>query len=640
MGVKARKDGFRFGSPPSVKKLDIEKFKGVDFSNNPIQVDLSRSPDCVNMISDLTGFPVKRYGYRKVSEFPTGSVHGIYKLVTTGVKKFIVHHGNKLYEMDSLTATKKEIYTDMNNESSTGVQFNGKIYILDGKTFLVYGNFGTKESPKFECKKVSETAKIPKTIISRNPKGGGHTYEDVNMLSAKRTNSFLGTASDREYLLDFQKLDTEKVTAKVLKSDGTWKDLKEDTDFTVDREKGKVTFKVVPGKSPIDGRDNVEITGAKTNQEYLDKLNKCTIMAIYTYRTGDWLFLSGNAQYPNLDWHSNVNDATYFSDLSYQKVGQENSEIMSYMKVGTGLAIMKTDNDQDYTVYIRSADFTEKGNMIFPLTQGIVGVGAISKRATASLRDDSLFLAKDGVTAVATRDVLGERFAQNRSYYINQKLLREKDLKNAIAIEHDGCYYLAVNNHVYIADGRQGFKGYNPYAQNNESFQYEWYYWENVPVNCWFEDEKDLYFGTVDGKIYKFYNDNDSERNKYLDDDKPINAYWTTPFLDFGDITRYKTLKGLWVMLNPYLRSSCDIFYRAKGRTKKVKSAYLDIFSFENIDFERFSFNTDDTPLVVPTNAKEKKFMLIQFKIQNKESEPFGIYKMQTTYTINSKFKG
>ena len=41
MGVKARKDGFRFGSPPSVKKLDIEKFKGVDFSNNPVQVDLS-----------------------------------------------------------------------------------------------------------------------------------------------------------------------------------------------------------------------------------------------------------------------------------------------------------------------------------------------------------------------------------------------------------------------------------------------------------------------------------------------------------------------------------------------------------------------------------------------------------------------
>ena len=93
-------------------------------------------------------------------------------------------------------------------------------------------------------------------------------------------------------------------------------------------------------------------------------------------------------------------------------------------------------------------------------------------------------------------------------------------------------------------------------------------------------------------------------------------------------------------MLNPYLRSSCDIFYRAKGRVKKVKSAYLDIFSFENIDFERFSFNADDAPLVVPTNAKEKKFMLIQFKIQNKESEPFGIYKMQTTYTINSKFKG
>lgn len=639
MGVKARKEGFDFGSPPKINRLDIETFKGVDFSNNPVQVDLKRSPDSVNMISDLAGFPVKRYGYKVAMAFPETEVYGVFKLVEGGVKKIIVHAGTKIYETD-LKGYKKELYAEANLAFSTALQFEGKLYILDGKTFLVYGNFGTKAAPDFKVKKVSEIAKVPKTMISRNPEGGGTLYEEVNMLSAKRCNSFLGKADKKEYLLDFKPLDPQEVEVKVLEQNGAWKTMKENTDFTVDRAAGKVVFNSAPGESPVNGRDNIEITASKTNQEYMDKINGCTIMTIYSHGTGDWLFLSGNEKYPNLDWHSAVNEATYIGDLSYTRIGQESSAVMTYMKMGSSLAIIKTDNDQDYTSYIRSADLTGKGKTVFPIVQGIAGVGAISKRATASVRDDQLFLASDGVTALATRDVLGERYAQNRSYYVNQKLIREPHLENAVAVEHKGYYYLAINSNVYVADGRQGFKGYNPYAQGNESYQYEWYFWDNMPVSCWFEDGEDLYFGSLGGKVYKLFNENDTERDKFLDVDRPVKAHWYTPFIDFSDITRYKTLKGFWIMLNPYLRSSCDIYYRVKGQLKHIKRAYVDIFSFEDIDFTRFSFNTDDSPLVVATNAKEKKFMLIQFKIENKEREPFGFYKIQVTYTKNGKFKG
>lgn len=637
MGVKARKEGFAFGPPPSVRRLDMEKFKGVDFANNPVQVDLSRSPDCVNMISDLSGFPVKRYGYHKVKSLG-GTIYGIFKLITDHGKYILVHAGTNLHQFDDKWNGGTILTTEMNKAYSQGLQFRGKLYILDGKKFRVFGDFGSG----IALQEVSEVAKASKTSISRNPDGtGGTNFDDVNMLSAQRINSFLGKENEKKYVLNAKNLDSTLVKAKVLQTDGNWKEIKEKAGITVDRAKGEVTFSVAPGKSPVEGADNVEIYFYKKNQEYVDKINACTIMTIFTFGTGDWLFLSGNPKFPNLDWHSDVNDATFISDLSYSNIGQSNSSIVTYLKLGTSMAIIKTDNDQDYTAYIRNAELSE-GKTVFPIAQGIVGVGAISRRATASLRDDQLFLAKDGVTAIMTQNVTSEKFAQNRSYYINPKLLKEEGLENATAVEHDGYYYLAVNGHVYVADGRQGFKSYNQQAQNSESYQYEWYYWENVPVSCWFEDETDLYFGSDAGVIYRFHNDKSkiTEPNRFKDDQEDTKAHWSTPFLDFSDITRYKTLKGLWVMLNPYLRSSCDIYYRVKGHLKHVKKAFVDIFSFEDVDFTRFSFNTDDTPLIVATNRKEKKFMLIQFKVENHQNEPFGFYKIQATYTVNGKFKG
>ena len=71
-----------------------------------------------------------------------------------------------------------------------------------------------------------------------------------------------------------------------------------------------------------------------------------------------------------------------------------------------------------------------------------------------------------------------------------------------------------------------------------------------------------------------------------------------------------------------------------------VKQANADIFSFEDIDFERFTFNTDDAPMIVPTNRRLKKFMLVQFRFENDLAEPFGLYGFAGIYTVSSKYKG
>ena len=56
---------------PSVKRniFEINKFKGVDLSSAPAQIDIKRSPDAPNMIGDLLGKPVKRTGYKLVKNY-------------------------------------------------------------------------------------------------------------------------------------------------------------------------------------------------------------------------------------------------------------------------------------------------------------------------------------------------------------------------------------------------------------------------------------------------------------------------------------------------------------------------------------------------------------------------------------------
>ena len=45
--------------------------------------------------------------------------------------------------------------------------------------------------------------------------------------------------------------------------------------------------------------------------------------------------------------------------------------------------------------------------------------------------------------------------------------------------------------------------------------------------------------------------------------------------------------------------------------------------------------------MIIATNAKAKKFMLIQFCIENNVAgEGFGFYEMEVNYVLASKYKG
>jgi hypothetical protein len=253
------------------------------------------------------------------------------------------------------------------------------------------------------------------------------------------------------------------------------------------------------------------------------------------------------------------------------------------------------------------------------------------------LIDDPLFLTNQGVYAMATRDISSERYAQERSYFISNRLSRELNKHDAVATSFDGKYILSINGSCYVADSRQDVQR-PPNTLASADFQYEWYYWNNVHARVFFVYDDHLYFGTPDGELMMFWNVNDSAARgkKYSDNGEPVKCYWRFPLFYGGQFAHFKTIRGVWAVPIPYLRSGIEIYYATKSIDRLVKETSLDIFDWNNVEFDRFTFSTDRWEQIIPTNRKLRKFTICQIMVQNSVAEPFGFTALEMQYTINN----
>lgn len=410
------------------------------------------------------------------------------------------------------------------------------------------------------------------------------------------------------------------------------------TKYLPNNENGTVDFAIPPAEySGGGGIDNVVIDFSKTVAGYADRIRKCTICASYGYYNDNRIFFTGNPDYPNTDWQSGLDDPTYFPDTGYTKIGSDSSAIMGYLHQSDNLAIIKEQSPQDSEIYLRSSDITDDNEVYFPVKQGLSGLGAISKYCFANLRDDPLFLTREGVYALISTSVTQEKSLQDRSYYVNAKLTKEDGLENAVAIVWSGYYIICVNDKCYVADRRQ-----RTGKSQTEQYSYEWYYWTNIPARVFVEYNGELYFGTSDGRVCKF-NTDILTSSKFNDDGDAITAVWTTKSDDFDYITRKKTLtkKGCGVMIKPYTRSSINVYAATDWfHETLIQSGSMDILDFSDIDFSRFTFNTLDSPQVVALNKKIKKFIVLQLIFENDTvNEGFGVYGAEVQYAIGNYVK-
>lgn len=609
----------KVSASPKIYTKKYYDFAGVDFSSAITEVADNRSPDAVNMIADFGGFPQKRTGWETKISGLAGRVNGIYQWVGKTERKLIVHAGTALYEISNIAT---QIYAGLNNEKSTAFVWDGKLYILDGANYLVYDGATAAEVIGY----------VPTTVIAATPTGGGESFEPINLISPQRINLFAATADAKQFQLDAVDLTSVDKVEK-LDSSGSWVAV---TAYSADLKAGTVTFTTAPGESPITGEDNIKITFSKSIQANENRIRKCCIYSFFGMGNDNRVFVSGNDEYRNMDWCSETNDPTYFPDVNYSIIGSDNSAIMGYLKQYSSLVVIKQSNDQDATLYLRSASENSEGEMIFPVQQGLAGVGAVSKHCFGNLLDDNLFLGNEGVFGLDTSSVTLQKTTQNRSMYVNAKLTKEAELAEAYSCVWNGYYCVFINNSVYLADSKR--------RNNNQSssFGYEWHYWDNVPARVAAEIDGKLYFGTSDGRLCVFKTEAEAFMDAYSDDGEAIKAYWTTKLDDLNDASSFKKIekRNIGVLAMPFARSSAEIYYMKDEETMVKEYELGSVFDFDLINFDSITFGIAEVPVFIPTNKKAKKVKMFRMKIENnKVNEAFGLYHICLNYSINNAIK-
>ncbi len=538
-------------------------FRGVDFTDE--EVALTRSPNSLNMWKNYSklGKCIETRPDIELVETYDNTIYGLFFYKVGNTEMMIVHSGTTLYRVSNGVRT--QLYTGLNPRKSFSFIYNNIWYFKDGINYLQYDGETIGEVVGY----------IPTTSISRSPAGGGTVYEDVNMLTGIRKNTFVADGESTEYYLDAQYIDTN-FQPIVMVNDVLV------TDFTVDTTKGMIKFATAPTKPLTDGQDNVSIQFRRTVAGYRDRINKCTLLQVFDNR----VFFSGNQDYPNTVWHCSLNDPSYCSDLDYYNEGLDLSPVTGMVAGNNALWVFKEPSQANTTVFYHNPTIDASYGKIYPSTHSSISTGCVG--GAINFKDDIAFFSDRGMEAISG-DVTTEQVIDHRSSMVDSKLLSESNYKDMILEEWKGYLLVIIDNKVYLADSEEMY-------QNQNHLEYEWFYWE-LPKNITCTNVKDgvLYLGTTEG-IYSLTNDSDT---------REVNSHWTTPFDEFNYPQYQKTTN----------KRGCVTDITGESVTVSVRidnEAFEEIISHENI-----------TNYVV-NRIKKKKWKAIQLKFSS--NKPFELY--------------
>ena len=554
---------------------NYSNFMGVDFSN--YKVNVYRSPDSKNMWKNYRNLGKYIETRPTLRLFKTQeNINGIFPYMVDQVQHLIIHSGTKLIDYNCDTETTTEIKASGMNPFpiSKSFIFNNILYIKDGLNYLRYDGETVDDVEGY----------VPTTSISRTPDGGGKQYQDVNLLTGYRKNSFVGDGVSTAYHLDTTNIETGTITV--------WINGSTSASYSVDTTNGVITFTTPPSEPLTDGQDNVVIQFRKSINGYRDRIEKCTLLEVFDNR----VFFSGNPDYPSTVFYSSLEDPSYISDTDYSQEGLDGTPVKALVAGNNALWVFKEPSQSNTTVSYHVPSINSEVGKVNPSSHSSIAKGCV---ATAiNFNDDIVMFSDDGMEGI-TGDISTEQFLSHRSSLVDSRLVNEPGYSTMKLAEWEGYLLVFVGNHVYLADSRQRFS-------SNNNIEYEWYYWELTKnITCTNTLDGKLYLGTSDG-IY------------VLDGDDDIESYWTTCTDDLGYLNYQKTTNK-------------------RGCVADIKGTSVKVYArTDNNEFELIDEYENTKGYIVP-RIKRKKWKDIQFKFLSEGR--FGIYDFSIQSFIGSYVK-
>lgn len=547
---------------------EYKKFRGVDFSKRKDEVYLYRSPDALNVWKNYKGSNGNCIETRPDLELLKNYSDTIFGLFFYN-NKLIVHSGTNLYEEDKL------IYSSMAQNKSVMFTHGKKLYIIDGNEYLVYDGTKAKAVEGF----------IPTTTTGKSATGEGTKLQDVNLLTGVRKNAFTGDGESTAFQLDTEEFDADYIVR-------AWVNDEETIKFSTDPSRGIITFETPPSAPDTVGQTNVIIQFRKTIKGYRERIVKCTMVEQFDNR----VFFSGNPEFPNVLFHSALEDPTYCSDLDYYEEGTDDSKITSIITGNNALWVLKEPSQSNTTIFYHNPALDDTYGKIYPSVHSSISTGCVAKGI--NFNDVISFFSDRGMEGI-TGDVTTEQVLEHRSSLIDSRLLNENNYKNLILEKWEGYLLVIVDNKIYLADSKAMFT-------NNDHKEYEWYYWEFAKnITSTFVKDGVLYLCS-DKEIYT------------LTKTGEVEAYWTTLEDEFTCPQYQKTTN----------KKGCVVDMEGEEITMSVKT--------DNNKFEVIDRYKNTKGYVVP-RIKKKKWKSIQLKFSS--NKPFYLYSSTLEAYVGSYVK-
>lgn len=533
------------------KRLEIKAHRGLDLALSEPHV--SRATYMRN-IENRDGFNQKRHGWENIlalSHTFLGEEHairGFFEIKLNAVADYLVIAGTKVSFISASNPEYSMLLHTFSEQPAEHTRFllfthNECFYLLGGEEILVITKYkdplGWRLDSATTAFNSMEHVKIPHLFMHGLAEGSSkeiqkQMLEHPNLLSNWRTVTFWLKNDDTAPVneagectfklgesLDLAAASSVKVERLV---NGEWESLTLEivitetgefirkfkiagqTDYagSIDIYTGILKLRKTDFETAGDS-DNIRITYRRKEKDTDNPISKCSFGVVFGVEGRlNQLFVSGNPDYPNREWHSAMDDFTYFPDINYKDLGSKQTRITGYQLLAdNALAVFKETSGTEPSLFIRTGKFEkllpddEFEQAIFSDVTSFVGEGSYAPQGSCFFNGEPIIISRNGVYAIkANHNVAStERYAVERGYPINRALAKEPNLQNAKSIVHNGRLYIAINNKVYVADSRYTY---------DELGNYEWWVWDNMPVESWGIIENEVYFGTPFGNLCKF----------------------------------------------------------------------------------------------------------------------------------------
>lgn len=598
----------------TTKPTTINKFLGLNLSDTgDTQIQLGESGNMTNFyITDDLKLR-KMYGYKTFHQF-SNTVRGMFSTKIGNTQYLLVAAGGKLYYFLQSQLDDEENWDNIApveigsiaDSDTSFFEFDNKVYILCDGYY--------KWDPVVDASRIYRVEGYVPTVFVNTPagpNGGGLIYDEINMLTPLKKQTFNGDGSTTQFKVAQNNIDTliEVKVGGVIEQN-----------YSTDTGTGVVTLQTAPPQ----GYDNVEITWSKDDGDR----NIIDYMKFGTIFGGDVdtrVFLYGNPNCQNRVYYSGttfengiaVPSVEYFPATAQLDIGPKNFAVTDLTRQYDRL-LATTNKPEAYYLTISTEQL-----------QVTLGDGSSTTRYVPAVTTLPLNEAHGNVAMGQGQLLMNYPVTFENGAIIQWKATNVRDEKNAdsigakikkdldkISMSGIKTHDLQEHNQLWIIYDDNAWL-YNYYNQTYSRLEFP------VSMSNITSLNGNVYMSTTEGKVVKFSN------NFNTFDEETIDAYWEMNFSDFGVPYLRKTMNRLWIQMQPSNFASADIsFISNRAESQVTKHIEYKKQWFDNVDFKNWHFTASINPQPFKLKLKAKKFTNMKITIKSTEESTCTILSL------------